>query len=84
MRMQSETAATLTETTFEEVVRKGGGLTTLANALGEESVQVVSNWRHRGFPANRCMAIQALTGVSVRRLRPDDWADYWPESKGRE
>lgn len=67
------------ESLFDEVIRRGGGLTTLANALGE-SAQTVSNWRdpNRGFPANQCKALERLTGVSVRRLRPNDWHDYWP------
>lgn len=53
----------------------------LSDEIGEEvSVQVVTNWRARGVPANRCKAVEKLTGVSVKRLRPDDWFEYWPES----
>ena len=63
---------------FDQAVAAAGGVSALADALGE-SVQTVSNWRTRGVPANRCKAVEALTGVSVRRLRPHDWADYWPE-----
>lgn len=55
-----------------------GGLKALADALGVTS-QVVSNWKTRGVPPNKCKAIEVLTGVSVRELRPDDWGDYWPE-----
>lgn len=66
------------QATFEEVVRVAGGLAVLAAALGE-TAQTVSNWRGRGIPANRCKAVESLTGVSVRKLRPDDWADYWPD-----
>ena len=63
---------------YAEVIAKAGSLSELATALGE-SPQTVSNWRHRSFPAHRCKAIEALTGISVRRLRPDDWRMYWPE-----
>lgn len=62
---------------FAEVVREAGSLTALADALGE-TPQLVSNWRHRSFPANKCKAIEAITGISVQRLRPDDWREYWP------
>jgi DNA-binding transcriptional regulator YdaS (Cro superfamily) len=66
--------------TFEEVVSKFGGLTKFAEALGE-SVQTASNWRHRQIPAARAKAVESLTGISVRRIRPDDWQLYWPELK---
>ena len=62
---------------FERVTRDLGAAG-LAAALGE-TIQTVWNWRARGFPPNKCQAIQRVTGVSVRDLRPDDWADYWPE-----
>lgn len=63
---------------FERVTRDLGAAG-LAVALGE-TIQTVWNWRARGFPPNKCQAIQRVTGVSVRDLRPDDWADYWPET----
>lgn len=50
----------------------------LARALGE-STPAVCNWRTRGIPANRCKAIEALTGIPARRMRPHDWHEYWPE-----
>jgi DNA-binding transcriptional regulator YdaS (Cro superfamily) len=35
---------------------------------------VVSNWRARGVPAERCPDIERVTGVRCERLRPDvDW-----------
>ena len=48
------------------------GLSALAAALNV-SPQVVSNWRERGVPAERCPAIEAATGGLVRceDLRPD-------------
>ena len=66
---------------FTELVERAGGLKRLTDALGEEKVQTVSNWRHRGIPANRCKLIESLYGISVKRLRPDDWQMYWPEEQ---
>lgn len=67
------------ETPLDRAIRLGGGVAGLAEKLGE-SKQTVSNWRGRGgAPANRCPAIEQLTGVSRQELRPNDWRDYWPE-----
>lgn len=55
-----------------------GGLTGLADALGE-SIQVLSNWKSRGVPPNKCKAVERVLGVSVKVLRPNDWQDFWPE-----
>lgn len=52
----------------------------LGRALSE-STPLVCNWRSRGIPANRCMAVKALTGIPTTRLRPFDWHEYWPEDK---
>jgi len=68
-----------TETGIEAAIVAAGGLAKLAGAL-DETAQAVSNWRSRGVPANRCKAIEAATGVSVQRLRPMDWQDYWPDA----
>jgi DNA-binding transcriptional regulator YdaS (Cro superfamily) len=69
------------EPVFDLVVRKAGGASALARTLGE-SIQAVSNWRQRGFPVAKCKAIEAISGVSVKKLRPNDWSDYWPDPKG--
>lgn len=67
------------KTGIDRAIDSFGGTVALARALGE-STQTVSNWRQRGEPpANRCVAIERLTGVSRRELR-SDWADYWPEA----
>lgn len=52
----------------------------LASAVGA-SPQVVSNWRTRGAPVERCADIERATGGVVMRwdLRPDDWHRIWPE-----
>lgn len=57
-----------------------GGLTKLADKLGLD-IQVVSNWKRRGIPIERCVAIENATGGTVtrRELRPDDWRSIWPE-----
>jgi DNA-binding transcriptional regulator YdaS (Cro superfamily) len=67
------------KTGIARAIERFGGVAALARALGE-STQTVSNWRQRGEPpANRCVAIEQITGVSRRELR-SDWADYWPEA----
>jgi hypothetical protein len=68
---------------FEEGFAALGGrdadaLSVIAEALGA-SLQTVCNWRQRGVPPNKCRAFASLTGVSVRKLRPRDWRDYWPD-----
>jgi DNA-binding transcriptional regulator YdaS (Cro superfamily) len=72
-----------TETPIGRAIRLAGGPAAMARGLNE-SVQTISNWAARGQPpANRCAAIEALTGVSRRDLRTD-WRDYWPEPTGTE
>lgn len=67
------------EQPFDRAIRMAGGLAALARALGE-STQTLWNWRARGEPpANRCAAIESITGVSRQDLR-HDWMDYWPEA----
>lgn len=69
----------------EAAISKANGVAALAALLsrevGEEvSMQTVTNWRARGVvPANRCKPIEKLTGISVKRLRPKDWFEFWPE-----
>ncbi len=56
------------------------GRTKLAIAL-DVSVAAIGNWKKRGVPYEKCPAIERLTGGKVTRqqLRPDDWAEMWPE-----
>ncbi len=66
---------------FERVLAAfDGSPTKLAEFVGE-STQTVCNWRHRGIPPHKVMALSARTGISVRELRPDDWQMYWPDTK---
>lgn len=65
---------------FQRAIESLGGCTAMAQRLNT-SVQAVTNWKARGAPpASKCAAIEAITGVDRRELRPDDWADYWPEA----
>jgi DNA-binding transcriptional regulator YdaS (Cro superfamily) len=57
---------------IERAIEIVGGLTALATLI-DVSPQVIVNWRERGVPANRALAIEAATGAKVTRheLRPD-------------
>lgn len=65
------------QTPIERAIHIAGGSTALANAIGTTK-QNVTNWRVRNVvPPNRCVAIEAYTGVDRRELCPE-WRDYWP------
>ena len=49
-------------------IEKAGGTGALASALGITS-QAISQWNK--VPAERCLAVEKLTGVSRFQLRPD-------------
>lgn len=51
-----------------QAVRAAGGAGRLASALGI-SRQAVLAWKR--IPANRVLAVEALTGISRHKLRPD-------------
>ena len=57
-----------------------GGRERMAKVLGV-SVAAVGNWKNRGVPYEKCVAIERATSGAVTRqdLRPHDWADIWPE-----
>lgn len=72
------------QTGLEAAISKAGSEAELARLLSRElgkpvSYQTVNNWKRRGVPVHRCKPLERLTGVSVKRLRPNDWRDYWPE-----
>ena len=58
------------------------GQSALARHLRVSAV-TVNQWLKRGrpVPAARCVQIEVATGGAVTRqdLRPDDWAEIWPE-----
>ena len=68
------------EAIYTSVVQAFGSVVAAAEALGESS-STVCNWKVRGIPANKAKQIEALTGISVRKLRPEDWQQYWPEQE---
>lgn len=42
--------------------------------------QAISNWKRRGVPIDRCLAIEYATkGAVTRRDLRDDWRSIWPE-----
>lgn len=57
----------------------GGSPAKLAAAVGANSTAAVCNWEHRSIPADMAKTIEALTGISVKELRPNDWQRYWPD-----
>ena len=65
---------------LNKAIQRAGGVGKLAEAIGVGQ-SVVSNWRLRKTlpPPEYCASIEAVTGVTRRDLRPDDWARIWPE-----
>ena len=57
-----------------------GGQSALARRLGV-TAPTVAQWlkRDRPVPPERCVEIEAATGVRRWALRPDDWHRIWPE-----
>lgn len=67
-----------------KAIEVAGGPRKLADALGLENAQTVTNWRARGAaPVDMGAAIERATGVSRRELFPNDWARIWPELADR-
>jgi DNA-binding transcriptional regulator YdaS (Cro superfamily) len=60
-----------TKAALEEAIRRAGGVSALARALGITQPSV-SEWRARGMaPITRCPQIADLTEVPLHKLRPD-------------
>ena len=59
-------------TPLRKAIKLAGGLSALAKKLDADP-QVVSNWRKRGVPPNRCADVEAAVSGQVTRyqLRPD-------------
>ncbi len=64
----------------DKAARLLGGRSAMAESL-DVSVAAIGNWKTRGVPFEKCPIIERLTERQVMRyhLRPDDWADMWPE-----
>lgn len=60
---------------LEKAILLSGGPTEFAKRL-EVTPQVVTNWRTRGVPIDRCADIERVTGGAVKR------ADFYPEHFG--
>ena len=62
-----------------------GSATRIAKIINAKPVDV-GYWanKKRPVPTKRCVQIEQATGglVTRRDLRPDDWAQIWPELKG--
>lgn len=69
----------VTSDAAEEAIRQLGGPVEAARKLDLPNYQAVQSWRGNGVPVKHCRRIGELTGMSLQRLRPRDWADYWPE-----
>lgn len=69
---------------IKKAIKAVGSASELARQLGV-TPQAVCFWRDglRKIPAEKCSAIEAVTGglVTRRDLRPDDWHLIWPELK---
>lgn len=67
---------------IDTAIAQLGSAAALAAVVGV-SQPAVSYWRSRGTipDAAACVAIERATkgAVTRRDLRPDDWADIWPE-----
>lgn len=71
------------EKLFERVLQHfDGSPSKLAKAVNE-TTPAVCNWKARGIPAHKAMAVSVLTGINVREIRPADWQLYWPEKVAR-
>ncbi len=67
---------------IDPAIKHFGSQTALAKAIGV-TPQTVNQWVRgiRSVPVGKCLAIETKTGGAVKRrdLRPNDWADYWPD-----
>ena len=72
----------MTVEAIKEASELAGGQTALAAKLGVRQ-STVSNWinRDKSVPAERVLAIEAATGVSRHRLRPDIYPAVSPSNE---
>jgi len=56
----------------DALISSVGTLTEASKAFGVSAPQVLSNWRRRGqVPADKVLIVEAVTGISRHRIRPD-------------
>ncbi len=64
---------------IDEAAAAYGGRDRLAEAF-KVTQGAVGNWKARGVPIKVCVQIERdVPAVTRRRLRPNDWAEIWPE-----
>lgn len=59
-----------TPTALQRAIKEIGSQQALADALGVKSPSI-TDWHRGRVPADRCPAVEALTGVPCEELRPD-------------
>lgn len=70
---------------IDKAIELAGGVTELARIINARPNQV-SNWRTRGVPVDKCVAIENAVNRAVTRrdLRPHDWQLIWPPDESPE
>ena len=71
---------------LEEAIKRAGSQSALARRL-KRSQPLIHKWLNSKGPlkSEHCVAIEREIGIPRQRLRPDDWAEIWPElSTGQE
>lgn len=70
---------------IQEAIDRMGGPVQGARKVGARNYQTLQQWvASNSIPPKYCRSIEEETGISRRLLRPNDWADYWPELGGVE
>lgn len=55
---------------IDRLTKAAGSPSKLARAL-DVFPQHITNWRKRGIPADRCLALETVTGIPCEEIRPD-------------
>jgi hypothetical protein len=76
---------TLVQEAVDDAIKAAGNQVTLASKLSDLMGKPIKTghiyyWRNNGsVPSEYCAQIEAITGVSRSRLRPDDYWLIWPD-----
>lgn len=79
--MGGDTATTMRDSGLEQAIKAAGGVASLARAIGVAQPSV-SNWTR--IPAERVLAVEALTNVSRFILRPDIYGSAQDSAPGND